>query len=361
MTKEIKARYFDGHTSVAQASSLTFDSNGDLLINLSSQEVKWPIDSFGQEKIGKQLSLSRPNTGESITLDDIESIEAFLLALEQHKPKNNYQKLIDTSLGTKVLLALFIVIGIGILYVFAIPTVAEKASVIIPRSFDQRLGNTFIDQYLDYSEVDSTRSELLQQFIDNIDFGTSTPLKAAVVEAGIANAFALPNGQIVVYTGLLEKIDDKDQLAALMAHEAAHVKHRHSIKMMSRNLAGYLFLSLVLSDVNGLMGIIADNVHQLQSLSYSRAFEKEADLDGISSLSRNQLDTDGMSRLFETLKAENHIGNKVPEFLSSHPFIQDRIDYSYEHQLYSSKEPSETSMLLDSIFQQIKADAIEVD
>jgi Zn-dependent protease with chaperone function len=44
-----------------------------------------------------------------------------------------------------------------------------------------------------------------------------------------ANAFVVPGGKVVVYTGLLKLIDSDDELAAVLAHEAAHVVARHAV------------------------------------------------------------------------------------------------------------------------------------
>ena len=139
------------------------------------------------------------------------------------------------------------------------------------------------------------------------------------------NAFALPDGHIVVYTGILNQMQHYDELVGLIAHEAIHVNNRHSMKMMCRNLSGYIFVSAVLSDVNGVMAIIGDNVHSLQSLSYSRQFEREADKEGFYLMKKNQVNPKGMTNLFNRLQANSD--NLVPEFLSSHPITKERLNY----------------------------------
>ena len=77
------------------------------------------------------------------------------------------------------------------------------------------------------------------------------PIKFSVINSETVNAFALPDGNVVVFTGIIDLMDDYDELAGLIGHEVAHVNNRHSMRMMCRNLAGYIFLSAVLSDVNG--------------------------------------------------------------------------------------------------------------
>ena len=142
------------------------------------------------------------------------------------------------------------------------------------------------------------------------------------------NAFALPDGNIVVFTGIIDAVENANELSGLIGHEAAHVNKRHSMKMLCRNLSGYLFISAVFNDVNGITAIIGDNIHSLQSMSYSRTFEKEADIEALEILQQNNIDPKGMLLLFDRL--ESHSVIEIPEFLSSHPITKERSNYIKE-------------------------------
>jgi beta-barrel assembly-enhancing protease len=113
------------------------------------------------------------------------------------------------------------------------------------------------------------------------------------------------------------------ELVGLIGHEAAHVNNRHSMKMLCRNLSGYLFISTVLGDVNGVMAVLGDNVNTLQSLSFSREYEREADEEGFAIVTKNHVNPKGMVTLFQRLQQEHSI--EMPEFLSTHPVTKDRI------------------------------------
>ena len=95
------------------------------------------------------------------------------------------------------------------------------------------------------------------------------------------------------------------------------------MKMLCRNLSGYIFISAVLSDVNGIMAVIGDNVHNLQSLSYSRQFEQQADEQGTNLMILNGINPKGMTDLFTRLQSSEKV--VVPAFISSHPITTDRI------------------------------------
>jgi beta-barrel assembly-enhancing protease len=165
------------------------------------------------------------------------------------------------------------------------------------------------------------------------------------------NAFALPDGSIVVYTGIIDSMKDYEELAGLIGHEVAHVNHRHSMKMLCRNLSGYLFISAILGDANGVMAVLGENVNTLQSLSFSREFEREADTEGFKIVTSNEVNPKGMSTLFKRLQNEKTIS--IPEFLSSHPVTKDRIrhiDEMIKTKPFQSKDNSKLSLL----FQRIK-------
>jgi predicted Zn-dependent protease len=179
-----------------------------------------------------------------------------------------------------------------------------------------------MDAFLNDNIIDTQKTKYLEQFASEIDLKNEKPLKFAVVKSNQINAFALPNGQIVVFSAILENMQSKEELAALLGHEASHVNCRHSIKMLCRNLAGYLLVSLLFSDVNGIMAVLADNAQQLHSLSYSRSFEQEADEQGLDILMSNHLNPKGMITLFEQLEHESDFA--MPEILSTHPLTDER-------------------------------------
>jgi predicted Zn-dependent protease len=96
------------------------------------------------------------------------------------------------------------------------------------------------------------------------------------------NAFALPGGYIFVTRGMLEKLESESQLAAILAHEVAHVVARDTMNVMSNQIGIDVLLSAVTSESTP-SGVLtaADLTHQIIGLSYSREDEKTADLAGL--------------------------------------------------------------------------------
>ncbi len=172
--------------------------------------------------------------------------------------------------------------------------------------------------------IDSVKTKKLNEFASHLKFKNSKKLNFTVVNSEIVNAYALPDGNVVVFTGILNSMKSYEELVGLIGHEVAHVNHRHSMKLLCRDLSGYLFVSAIVGDVNGVMAVVADNANNLRSLSFSREFENEADLEGYNFLIENKINPKGMSDLFSRLQKEE-MGYSIPEFLSSHPITKDRI------------------------------------
>ena len=103
----------------------------------------------------------------------------------------------------------------------------------------------------------------------------------------------------MIYSGILEMIEEEDELAALLAHEVSHINGRHSLRTISRDLSTYLLLSILTGDVGGFSSVIIENSNLISSLSFSRSLEKEADLDGIKLMINADINPQGMVELFK--------------------------------------------------------------
>ena len=322
------ALYFDGKSSAPNSIEIGVDDRLDELhVNLPGQEgFVWRFAEIEIDHIGNSLEITHPKFQmEKIKITNKVFISTCFNHLDRKGHLSSYQKLVRAGMKIHLMIALFIMGAVVGGYIYVIPWVAERSVFLIPETFDDYLGNTFIADYFIENKIDEEKTAFLANFAAELELNNTNPLNFMVVNSSMVNAFALPDGTIILFTGLLQKMESYEELAGLIGHEVMHVNKRHSIKMMSRNLAGYLFLSAVFSDVNGIMAVIADNAHNLQSLSYSREFEREADEGGTLLMIKNNIDPNGMIQLFKRLQNEENSLTTLPEFLSSHPFTSERI------------------------------------
>lgn len=124
-----------------------------------------------------------------------------------------------------------------------------------------------------------------------------------VLESDQVNAFCLPGGKIAVFTGLLDLVENDDQLAAVIAHEVAHALAHHASERLAREPTS----------------------HILGRLSFNRAQESEADHIGIFLMTFAGYDPEEALAFWERMRSAGGRA-RVPEILSDHPSDERRIE-----------------------------------
>ncbi len=140
------------------------------------------------------------------------------------------------------------------------------------------------------------------------------------------NAFALPGGYVFITRGMLEKLESEAQLAAILAHEVAHIVARDTMNVMSNQIGIDTLLSAVTSEDTP-SGVLtaADLTHQIIGLSYSREDEKTADLAGLDYMTWAGYNPYGMVETIRMLQSQQRF--RPIEFFSTHPSPQNRLGY----------------------------------
>jgi Zn-dependent protease with chaperone function len=266
---------------------------------------------------------------------------------EQAKPWYRKKGTKDWSRGLAVF---FGFIGLLIAaYFLLVPWLAERFASRVSISTEQQFGDAVYDGM--QLEEDQQASAKLNAFFEEMQVTTPYHIRIAVIKSDVMNAFALPGGRIVVYTALLDQLQTYPELAALLSHEFTHVHHRHSTKSIFRKLGSRIFIGLLLGNTGGVAAVLADQADELKSLNYSRSLEKEADLDGLALLKERQIDPQGFAGLFRQLKKAAP-ASSMPEFLASHPDIENRITYIDEASRHATVKDH---AVLQAIFEQLKS------
>ncbi len=152
-----------------------------------------------------------------------------------------------------------------------------------------------------------------------------------LIEDKAVNAWCMPGGKVVVYTGILSLIKNDAQLATVMSHEIAHAVARHGSERMSEQLVAQgagVALSVALSEKPKQTQQLAMAAFGLGSqlgymLPFSRTHEYEADEMGLYFMAMAGYDP-GQSIEFWKAMAKNN-NSATPEFLSTHPLDENRI------------------------------------
>ncbi|GAB4377625.1 MAG: hypothetical protein Kow0075_06420 [Salibacteraceae bacterium] len=150
--------------------------------------------------------------------------------------------------------------------------------------------------------------------------------KVYIIDQDVLNAFAAPGGNLYFYTGLLKFLDEEDDVMGVMGHEIAHADRRHSVNQMLKNYGVQFMLSAALgNDPSSVAVILAQLAGTGAALKFSRSDESEADEYSVIYLSETEYRCDAAARFFLKLDSAGLTSN-VPEFLSTHPSPDNRIE-----------------------------------
>lgn len=244
-------------------------------------------------------------------------------------------------------------IVVGVLagaYLLVVPWVSGKLASGVSIEREEQFGNAVYGALDIASQQDKQATVVLNDFFKAMQIRTAYHITITVVKGDVVNAFALPGGHIVVYTALLQKLDSYPELAALLSHEFIHVNNKHSTRSIFRQLGSRIFLSLLFGRFGSVTSILIDKADEFKSLRYSRSLEKEADIQGLSLLKERGINPAGFTGLFQQLKA-SATAQAIPEFLASHPDIDNRIAYIQEA---GSNSVVKENKELKTIFENLK-------
>lgn len=140
------------------------------------------------------------------------------------------------------------------------------------------------------------------------------------------NAFALPGGQVFITRGLLDKLKTDDQVAGVLAHEITHVIARHGAQKLAKmQLAQGLSSAAVVASDNYSAGQMVQMVGQMVGMKYGREDELESDSFGVRIMHEAGYDPHAMIEVMKILEASSGGGRNQPEFFSTHPNPENRI------------------------------------
>jgi predicted Zn-dependent protease len=160
-------------------------------------------------------------------------------------------------------------------------------------------------------------------FADNFNF-------YLVKNDDMINAFALPGGQIAITTGLYGRLDNEAQLAGVLGHEIGHVIAEHSAQQMGKGKLAQMLATAAAVGASGeegagrYAGVAAAMAAQMATLKYGREDEAQSDDIGLRYMTEAGYHPQGMLGVMQVLQ-EASKGPKQPEFLSSHPHPETRL------------------------------------
>jgi predicted Zn-dependent protease len=202
--------------------------------------------------------------------------------------------------------------------------IADFLTPYIPFRFEQKLAHSVIEQDTETGPLPDYLQSLTQRIVLAEDLPDGMSINVHYLDDDTVNAFATLGGHVYLFRGLLEKLPNENALAMVLAHEIAHIKHRHPIRSLNRGVLIALAMTVISSSAGDSMseGFLGE-AGFLTLMKYSRDMETEADQTAITALLSHYGHLAGADDLFKILRKENG-SMELPAFFSTHPLARKR-------------------------------------
>jgi Zn-dependent protease with chaperone function len=319
------AVFFDGMSNRRRAVTLAFA--GELEINEDDHRIAaWPYaDIRRADSPAGQLRLT------SLTapaLARLEIRDASLAAeitsrctrLDENTPGRGVAKIIAWSLAAAASIVLMVLFGV--------PLAADRLTPLVPQALERRLGEVADGQVkVVFGNQVCSNGPGQAAFIKLVNAlrevaGLDTSVDTAVLSSAIPNAFALPGGKVYLFSKLLAKANNADEIAGVLAHELGHLKHRDNMRVLIYNGGTSFLIGLLFGDVTG-SGALIFASRSLVTASYSREAERNADSFAIDVMRRLGRSPKPMGELLFRVTGKQ--GDDPLSIMASHPLTEDRL------------------------------------
>jgi Zn-dependent protease with chaperone function len=339
----LRATYFDGQTAAGVAVTLSVEGN-EWLLRGADLELRWPLrEVLVSERLGNTPRLlTRAGTGHC-EVHDCAGLDRLLARSGRQR---HWLDGVQHSYAWALAAVVLIVVAFAGIYRYLLPWGAEMLAMRVPAVILQKMGSSTLetlDQFaLKPSRLDNARRRELSDAYARMKAPGDAQLKYRIVFRSSpslgANAFALPDGNIVVLDDLVNLTANDNEIIAVLAHERGHVERRHALRMVLQSSVVGLALAWYLGDFSGLLATAPAIILQAK---YSRDMEREADDYAKRTLLANGLSPCLLASMLEKLRA-SHLArieanrnrpdagagrrNEVMDYLSDHPATQERIN-----------------------------------
>jgi Zn-dependent protease with chaperone function len=215
-----------------------------------------------------------------------------------------------------IIVVLYILLGYGadILVSHISPETEQKLASILPHRFDA-------------NKKEDAQEVLLQQLVDKIEkkrcVALPYPVTVRVAESEMVNAMALPGGRIVVFSGLLDRMQSENELVFVLGHEMGHFKNRDHLRSLGRGLV-FAFISTLIGSSDGSVAHLVGRSVQVTESGFSREQESAADAFALQTLNCVYGHVGGSTDFFKHMPKKNDPGH-IGHYFSSHPENEKRI------------------------------------
>lgn len=328
----LPATWYDGRDSRGRPSQLSCPAAGTLRLDSEGEVLEFAAAELSisprlgrMERIVTLPQLGQLQMADSPLLDqwlpDRDRIEGWAHRLERHR---------TAAIGAGVATVLSIVL----FFQFGLPWMADRVAPLVPRAMEQAIGAQSM-AILDGTQLSHSRLSSDRRRDLDVQFRAMVAGLPREYDYQLAfrhapklgpNAFALPDGRLVVTDQLVELVESDAELLAVLAHEAGHHEHRHGMRQALESSAVVVVAGFLFGDLSGTGSLSVSIPVLLLESGFSRDHEREADAFAFELLRRRGRSPADFAAVMQRLA--DHYGNRdfgPVSYLSTHPPSEDRI------------------------------------
>lgn len=326
------ARFFDGRTARPHLVHVWFLPGLELAIQGERVEHRCRAQDV-------QLDPRLENTPRFLHLADRQTCEFTDLAALEHAlaawPEAARFHRRAPGLRAATVALVFLAVGTWLAITQALPAAARTLATALPANIVHNLGRNALadldDSVFEPSRIPQARqNELRAKARAFLAAAGESPDLAVEFRAAPqigANAMALPSGEIVLTDDLVRLAQHDEQILAVLAHEAGHLHHRHSLRQILQGSAVAITVALAAGKdtADSLHGKLASN---LLNSRYSRDFEYEADAFAVTVLQRAGIPPARLGEMLDLLEQQQKTRSRqtgvLDSYLGTHPTTPER-------------------------------------
>ncbi|MEC5216596.1 Zn-dependent protease with chaperone function [Actimicrobium sp. GrIS 1.19] len=226
-------------------------------------------------------------------------------------------------------------------YQWGLPWAADVVAQHLPATLEKKIGDAQMQlveaRFLTPSRLDLVDQQRIQTLFGALKRPAGDHASYRLIfrhsEVG-PNAFAMPNGVIVMTDQLTMLARDDQAVLGVLAHELGHLQRRHTLRRLLQGASVGIFLNLFIGDVSTMLAALPT---VLIDQKYSRDFEREADQYAITVLQANAVPLAPLAALFEKMRSSQTLNSdrrgtqkpaaptRASSYFSSHPSDEERI------------------------------------
>jgi Zn-dependent protease with chaperone function len=333
---QLKARYYDGKTSQQREVLVRLEPWGRLSVSGEGVDFSCALSEVRPSpRVGNTRRHLRFADGSLCETEDNDAVDRIFAGLASEAP-GRLIHLWESRLGYALLALALTAAALWGGITYGIPALAKQVAFSLPPSIEKALGRDALaglDRILfSPSQLPAARQAELRALFSRLASGLEGAgdyrLELRSSKRLGANALALPSGVVVATDQLVELATDDNELAAVLAHEIGHLRHRHGLRRLLQDSATVLLFAVITGDLTSVASLASGLPAMLLQAKYSRDFEREADEFALDTMKRHGIPAESFAAILLRMGERRGAAADVPDYLSTHPATRERAERS---------------------------------